>query len=94
MDESLVALDSGHQFSSSGTHPLSFSLSKKLFFGGYQEPRFFLMRHNAIFDQVVDFEENFVGKLCVSWSHGACTHEGARDYGVTLLCHTFLILCS
>jgi hypothetical protein len=63
-------------------------------FGGYQEPGFFLMRHNEIFDQVVDFEEKFVGKLWVAWSHGACTNEGARDYEVTLLCHTFSILCS
>jgi hypothetical protein len=50
------------------------------------------VRHNAISEQGVDFEEHCVGDLWVVWSHGPWkkTHVGAYE---TQLCHSVWILC-
>jgi hypothetical protein len=55
----------GTEVSASGAHPLSFHLTKKPFVGGSLTLGFFSMRHSAISEQEVDFQEHCVGKLWV-----------------------------
>jgi hypothetical protein len=43
---------------------------KKSFVGGSLKLGFFSVRHNAISEQGVDFEEHCVRRLWVAWSHG------------------------
>jgi hypothetical protein len=59
MDEPSVALDLGHQVSASGAPPLSF-FSQKIICWRISELGFFSMRHSAISEQEVDFQEHCV----------------------------------
>jgi hypothetical protein len=62
MDEPFISLDLGHPISSMGTPPSSVRYAEKEFVGGSPKLGFFLVRYNAISEQVVDFEENCVRK--------------------------------
>jgi hypothetical protein len=61
MDEPSVALDPEHQVSASGAPPLSFLSTRKPFVGVSLTLGFFSMRHSAISEEEVDFQEHCVG---------------------------------
>jgi hypothetical protein len=70
MDETLV-----HWIWSTNFHlvgPLDFHfIARKVFVGGSPELGFFLVRHNAISNQEVDFQEHYVGEIVgsvVTWA--------------------------
>jgi hypothetical protein len=57
MGEPSVSLDPGHQFSSMGAPPLSFLSTEKPFVGVSLTLGFWSMRHSAISEEEVDFQE-------------------------------------
>jgi hypothetical protein len=67
-------------------------LLRKEFIGGYVELGFLSVRHNAIFKQGVDFDEHYVERVWVAWSHGNFPNICARAYENKLCC-SVCILC-
>jgi hypothetical protein len=65
MDEASVALDLEHWVSSSGAPPAIIPLTEKLFVGVSPELGFWSMRHSAIYEEEVDFQEHRVGNLWI-----------------------------
>jgi hypothetical protein len=65
MDEPSVALDPEHRVSTSGAPPTIIPLTRKLFVGVSPALGFFSMRHSAISEEEVDFQEHCVRNLWV-----------------------------
>jgi hypothetical protein len=65
MGEPSVALDPEHQVSTRGGAPLSFCPPEKPYLGVSPALGFWSMRHSAIFEEEVDFQEHCVGNLWV-----------------------------
>ena len=65
MDELSVALDPKHWVSTSGAPSMSFHPSEIHFLKYLWHQGFFLMRHSAISEEEVDFQEHYVGNFWV-----------------------------
>jgi hypothetical protein len=55
-------------------------LTEKPFVGVSPELGFWAMRHSAISEDEVDFQEHFVGHFSLMQSHGPWPNKIARDY--------------
>jgi hypothetical protein len=60
-------------------------IPRKTFFGGSPKLRFCSLRHNAIYEQEVDFEENCVKQLFVAWSCGTWTNKHVGSYITSII---------